>query len=141
MTSQLYTLEVLRLATSTADLRSLERPHASVEKRSPTCGSRVRIDVVVDAQGRVADLGAQLHACALGQASTALMAAHAKGRSGAEIGAARDALRAYLAGSAEEPGKWPGLEIFEAARSHPGRHAAILLAFEAAAEAALVAAR
>ena len=141
MTSQLYTLEVLRLATSTADLRPLARPHASIEKRSPTCGSRVRVDVVVDAQGRVADLGAQLQACALGQASTALMAAHAKGRSGPEIGIARDALRAYLANTAEHPGEWPGLEIFAAARNHPGRQAAILLAFDAAAEAATAAAR
>lgn len=140
MTTQLYTLDVLRLATSTANFRPLENPQASVEKRSPTCGSRVRIDVIVDAQGRVTEVGAQLQACALGQASTALMAEHAKGHSGAEIGAARDALRAYLTGGAELSSDWPGLEIFAAARKHPGRHAAILLAFEAAAEAATAAA-
>ena len=140
MTTQLYTLDVLRLATSTADLRPIENPQASVEKRSPTCGSRVRVDVIVDAQGNIAELGAELQACALGQASTALMAAHAVGRSGAELGIARDALRAYLKGTAERSGDWPGLEIFAAARKHPGRHAAILLAFEAAAEAATAAA-
>ena len=140
MSTQLYTLDVLRLATSTANLHRLLSPQASVEKRSPTCGSRVRVDVIVDAQGKIAELGAELQACALGQASTALMAAHAVGRSGAEIGAARDALRAYLKGAAEKWGDWPGLEIFAAAREHPGRHAAILLAFEAAAEAAITAA-
>jgi len=140
VTEPLYSLDVLRLAASTADLHRLESPQASVEKRSPTCGSRVRVDMIVDADGKVQALGAELHACALGQASTALMAAHAQGRTGAEIAEARDSLRAFLKGEAEQPGDWPGLEIFAAARRHTGRHAAILLAFEAAAEAATAAA-
>lgn len=112
----------------------------SVEKRSPICGSRIRVDVALDAQGRVTELGARLHSCALGQASAALLAAHAKGRSGAEIGNARDSLRAFLSGASDHPGDWPGLAVFAEARKHPGRHAAILLAFEAAAEAATAAA-
>jgi len=136
VTTQLYTIEVLRLAASTAELQPLGNPQFSAERRSPTCGSRIRVDVVLDAEGKVAELGARLHACALGQASTALMAAHAKGRTGSELGAARDALRAFLSGLSDDPGNWPGLEIFSAARKHPGRHAAILLPFEAAAEAA-----
>lgn len=139
MTEPLYTLDVLRLAASTANLHRLDNSHASVEKRSPTCGSRVRVDVIVSGEGKVEALGAELHACALGQASTALMAAHALGRTGAEIAEARDSLRAFLKGEAEQPGEWPGLEVFAAARRHSGRHAAILLAFEAAAEAAAAA--
>lgn len=135
MTTTLYSLDVLRLAASTANLHRLENPQASVEKRSPTCGSRVRVDVIVDGDGKVEAIGAELHACALGQASTALMAAHAKGRTGAEIAKARDSLREFLKGEADGPGDWPGLDVFAAARKHSGRHAAILLAFEAAAEA------
>ena len=140
MTTTLYSLDVLRLAASTANLHRLENPQASVEKRSPTCGSRVRVDVIVDGDGKVEAIGAELHACALGQASTALMAAHAKGRTGAEIAKARDSLREFLKGEADGPGDWPGLDVFAAARKHSGRHAAILLAFEAAAEAAATAA-
>lgn len=136
MTTPLYTLEILRLAASTGNLHRLESPQASVEKRSPTCGSRVRVDMIVDGDGKVQALGAELHACALGQASTALMAAHAQGRTAAEIAEARDSLRAFLKGEADWPGDWPGLDVFAAARRHTGRHAAILLAFEAAAEAA-----
>ena len=135
MTTPLYSLDVLRLAASTANLHRLESPQTSVEKRSPTCGSRVRVDVIVDGDGKVEAIGAELHACALGQASTALMAAHAKGRTGAEIAKARDSLREFLKGEADGPGDWPGLDVFSAARKHTGRHAAILLAFEAAAEA------
>ncbi len=139
MTTPLYSLDVLRLAASTANLHRLENPQASVEKRSPTCGSRVRVDVIVDGDGKVEAVGAELHACALGQASTALMAGHAQGRTAAEIAGARDSLRAFLKGEADGPGDWPGLDVFAAARKHSGRHAAILLAFEAAAEAAATA--
>ena len=136
MTSPLYNLEILKLAASTAGLNRLDSPQASVEKRSPTCGSRVTIDMNVDPEGRVQALGAELHACALGQASTALMVAHAHGLSAQDLADARDALRAYLKGERAQPGDWPGLEIFAPARKHAGRHASILLAFEAAAEAA-----
>jgi len=140
VTTPLYSLDVLRLAASTANLQRLDNPQASVEKRSPTCGSRVRVDVIVDRDGKVEAVGAELHACALGQASTALMAAHAPGRTGAEIAKARDSLREFLKGEADGPGDWPGLDVFAAARRHTGRHAAILLAFEAAVEAATAAA-
>jgi NifU-like protein involved in Fe-S cluster formation len=64
------------------------------------------------------------------------MGAHAEGRTAAELAAARDALADYLAGTRDDPGDWPGLEAFAGARRFPARHASILLAFEAAAEAA-----
>ncbi|HKR23753.1 MAG TPA: iron-sulfur cluster assembly scaffold protein, partial [Allosphingosinicella sp.] len=47
----------------------------------------------------------------------------------------------YLKAARADPGTWPGLAVFAAARAYPARHAAILLAFEAAAEAAALAAR
>jgi NifU-like protein involved in Fe-S cluster formation len=134
--SALYNLEILKLAASTSALSRLDNPQVSIEKRSPTCGSRVRIDMNFGPDGRVNAMGAALHACALGQASTALMVAHARGQSARDLADARDALRAYLKGERAQPGDWPGLEIFAPARKHAGRHASILLAFEAAAEAA-----
>ena len=141
MTTPLYNLEILKLAASTANLRRLESPQASVEKRSPICGSRVRIDVTLNRVGRIKEVGGDVHACALGQASTALMVAHAHGHSASDLADAREGLRAYLKGERPQPGDWPGLEIFEPARKYGGRHASILLAFEAAAEAALAAQR
>ena len=132
----LYNRDILRLAAAIPHLGRLEHPQASVERRSPVCGSRVIVDLVLDGQGRVAALGQEVKACALGQASAALMAWHAIGRSGAELAAARAALADYLVGRSEQPGDWPGLSAFAEARRFPARHASILLAFEAAAEAA-----
>jgi NifU-like protein involved in Fe-S cluster formation len=136
MTTALYNRDILRLAASIPHQLPLERPQASVEKRSPVCGSRVRVDVIVDEAGRVAALGQEVKACALGQASAALMGASAIGSSRTELVQARDALAAYLSGAREDPGDWPGLEIFRDARAFTARHASILLPFEAVAEAA-----
>jgi len=141
MPAPLYTRDILRLASAIPHLGRLAAPMASAEKRSPVCGSRVAVDVDLDGEGRVAALGQEVKACALGQASAALMGAHSIGRSAAELEAAREALGAWLAGTREDPGDWPGLEVLAPARRYPARHAAILLAFSAAAEAAALAER
>ena len=139
MTAPLYTTDILRLAATAPYAERLAAPMATSEKRSPVCGSRVTVDVVVDADGRVEQLGMLVHACALGQASASLMARHAIGRTTAELERARDALAGWLGGAAEAP-DWPGLHLFAPARPHSARHASIRLAFEAAAEAAEAAA-
>jgi NifU-like protein involved in Fe-S cluster formation len=136
VSAALYTRDILRLAASIPHLRRLDRPQASVEKHSAICGSRVVVDLVIDAEGKVAALGQEVHACALGQASAALMGAHAIGRTAGELAEARDALAGFLAGRRDDPGDWPGLSVFAEARRFSARHGAILLSFEAAAEAA-----
>jgi NifU-like protein involved in Fe-S cluster formation len=139
--SALYNRDILRLAASIPHQRRLVVPGASVEKSSPVCGSRVAVDVALDGDGRVAAIGQEVKACALGQASASLLGAHAIGRSAAELDRARAALAAYLAGDRADPGPWPGLDIFAPARPFRARHASILLPFEAAAEAAREAGR
>lgn len=136
MSAPLYNAQILRLATSIPHQTRLAAPQATVSKRSPVCGSRVTIDVTVDADGKVASLGQEVRACALGQASAALMGEHAIGRTADELAAARDALAAFLAGTRDDTGDWPGLDIFLPARPHAARHPSIRLAFEAVAEAA-----
>ncbi|HEY6916733.1 MAG TPA: iron-sulfur cluster assembly scaffold protein [Allosphingosinicella sp.] len=137
MTTALYNRDILRLAASIPHSGRLADPQASVEKRSPVCGSRAAVDVILDAAGRVSALGQEVKACALGQASASLMGAHAVGRTAAEIDAARAALADYLAGRRDNPGDWPGLDILREARPYTARHPSILLPFEAAAEAAM----
>jgi NifU-like protein involved in Fe-S cluster formation len=139
--SPLYNRDILRLAAAIPHLGRLEAPHACSERVSPVCGSRVTVEVRVDARGQVAELAQEVRACALGQAAASLMAAHAIGRAPAELARARDHLAAYLAGSRDDPGQWPGLAVLEPARPYSARHASILLPFEAAAEAAALAAR
>ena len=134
MNAPLYNERILRLTTEVPD-RRLTAPMATSEKRSPVCGSRVTVEVNLDANGRVGEIGMLVSACALGQASSSLMAAHVAGRTPGELAAARDALAAWLAGEGAMP-DWPGLDVFVPALSHTARHPAIRLAFEAAAEAA-----
>src|SRR3546814_12408915 len=92
------------------------------------------VDVALDDEGRVAALGQEVKACALGQASAALMGAGVLGREPAELVEARDALSQYLAGARDEPGDWPGLEVFSEARAYKARHPSILSPFGAGAE-------
>jgi NifU-like protein involved in Fe-S cluster formation len=136
----LYNNEILRLAATIPHHERLADPMGSSEKRSPVCGSRVTVDVNVDAAGRVSEVGLLVRACALGQASSSLLGASVHGKSPDELAVARDALTAWLAGEGPVP-DWPGFELFAPALPHTARHASIRLAFEAAAEAAEAARR
>ncbi len=136
MNAPLYNSEILRLAASVPFEARLAGAMASSEKRSPVCGSRVTVDVNLDAEGKVREIGMLVRACALGQASAALMEAHAVGRTVEELEAARDRLAQWLAGETQAAPDWPGLDLFVPALPHRARHPSIRLAFEAAAEAA-----
>jgi NifU-like protein involved in Fe-S cluster formation len=140
MSAPLYNAEILRLAATIPHHERLSEPMATTEKRSPICGSRVTIDVAVDDEGRVSEVGLLVRACALGQASSSLLAANILGRTPAELAAARDALTAWLAREGDAP-DWPGMDIFTPALDYTARHPSIRLAFEAAAEAADTAAK
>jgi NifU-like protein involved in Fe-S cluster formation len=135
----LYNTTILRLATTTPYQGRLTAPHGSAERRSPICGSRVTVDVMLTPTGLVSEIGLEVRACALGQASASIMAGHVVGCSLIELEQARDALADYLSGARADPGSWPGLEVFEEARPHSARHASIRLSFEAVAEAARLA--
>lgn len=139
MDAPLYNNEILRLAASIPYHERLATPMASVEKRSPVCGSRVAVDVNLDKAGRVSELGLLVRACALGQASSALMARNVIGKSAEELAVARDALTAWLAGEANAAPDWPGLDVLAPALAVTARHPSIRLAFEAVAEAAAAA--
>jgi NifU-like protein involved in Fe-S cluster formation len=135
MAEALYTIDILRLAASTSEWPPLDRPDSTAERRSLTCGSRVRVDVARDADGRVAAIGLVVSACALGQASAAIMAGQASSRDGDTIRTAHDGLAAYLRGESESLPDWPNIATLAPARDYPARHASILLAFDAAAAA------
>lgn len=135
MAEPLYNTEILRLAASVPHGERLAAPHASVTRVSPICGSRVIVDVDLDSDGRVSRFGQEVRACALGQASAALLGNAVVGRSADELTAAHAALAGFLRGASDTPGDWPGLAVFGPARPHKARHASILLAFDAAAAA------
>ena len=131
---QLYSKRILALAADIPHVRRLDRPTATVRKRSPLCGSTVTVDVVVK-DGRIADFGQDVKACALGQASAAIAGAALIGRTRPEVDRARDELRAMLAGGPVPAAPFDGYEVLAPARDYRNRHASILLALEAASEA------
>lgn len=131
MSAPLYNRDILSLAVATADYlpRPDARYHASL--RAPLCGSRIILDLDTDDAGRVTAIGLHVEACALGQASAALLARHAAGRSIDDIRAARAAIAGWFGGSGGRP-DWPGFDLLAPAKDYPARHGAILLPFDAA---------
>lgn len=132
---KLYSGRILALAADIPHLGRLPAPQGSARRRSPLCGSTVTADVVLK-DGRVAEFAQDVKACALGQASAAVVGAVALGRSRAEVEAARDALKAMLKDGAPAPAApFDEFEVLTPARDYKNRHASILLAIEALAEA------
>ena len=133
---KLYSGRILQLAAAIPHLGRLAEPGATVKKRSPLCGSTVTVDLVMK-DGRVAEFAQDVKACALGQASAAVLGAVVLGRSLAELEAARDALSAMLKEGGPAPeAPFDGYEVLLPARDYKNRHASILLALEAACAAA-----
>lgn len=131
MNAQLYTLDVLRLAGSLPAPVELDRIDGSATERSPTCGSIATCAVELDDDARVRALTQTVEACAFGQASAAVVAQQATGRSREEIAAALGQLEAWLAGQRDAAPDWPGLGALAPARVKRSRHGAILLAWKA----------
>ena len=137
MSATLYTQDILRLATQIPCYRRLEHPMVTVERRSPICGSRIIVDMDLETEGQIVAFGQDVRACALGQASAALLGREVLGKTGPNLTMVCRGLAAWLKRESETLPEWPGLDIFAAARDYPARHAAICLPFEAAAAAAL----
>lgn len=129
--AKLYTPELLGLAVELARHPPLTEASVRGEARSPTCGSTLAMDLALDGEGKIGQLGLRVHACAVGQAAAAIFARHAIGRDAGEVDAAVQGLEEWLGGTGDLPG-WPDLSLIEAARAYPGRHGAILLPWRAA---------
>ncbi len=133
---KLYSARILALAADIPLHARLDAPQASLRHRSPLCGSTVTVDMDM-AEGRVTRFGQDVKACALGQAAAAVLGQVVIGRSAAELATARDQLRAMLAEGGPVPdAPFDGYEVLIPARDYRNRHASILLALGAAADAA-----
>ena len=135
MIDDLYSAKILRLVANIPHAGRLDAPDATSEKLAKLCGSRITIDVQVS-EGRVSGFAQDVRACALGQASAAILGQNVIGASLDEIEVARDGLRAMLKDGAGVPaGRFAELCVLQPVKDYPARHASTLLAFEAAAEA------
>ena len=135
--SELYHNRILELAAGIPHVGRLADAEGSVLKVSRVCGSTVNVDLQLDAAGeRVIAIAVDPKACALGQATTAILAEHAVGATVEEVRAARDALRAMLKEGGPPPeGRFWELRHLEPVADYPPRHTSTLLAFDAAVEA------
>lgn len=132
---KLYSGRILALAADIPHTGRLEAPDVSVKKRSPLCGSAVTVDLKIT-DGRISAFAQDVKACALGQAAAAVTGSAILGRSLPEVEAARDGLRAMLKADGPVPtAPFEGFEVLLPARDFKNRHASILLAIEATAEA------
>lgn len=132
---KLYSARILALAADMPHTTRLAAPDATVKRRSPLCGSTVTVDVVLR-DGRIAEYAQDVKACALGQAAAAVVGRSVIGCTRAQIDAALAELKAMLIADGPTPAApFDGLEVLRPARDYKNRHASILLALQATAEA------
>lgn len=133
---KLYSQRILALAADIPHRERLAAPTQTARKRAPLCGSAVTVDVALDAEGRIAGFGQDVRACALGQASAALLGQHVIGADRGSILRLRDQLRAMLREEGPVPeAPFEGYEVLIPARDYRNRHDSILLAIEATLDA------
>ncbi|MBI1401662.1 MAG: iron-sulfur cluster assembly scaffold protein [Porphyrobacter sp.] len=125
---------MLGLATGLAGFPLTEDLPLRAEERSRTCGSVITLGLALDADGLVSGVGMKVSACAIGQASAALLAQGVRGDNPGGVRLTTDALERWLAGEGDLPA-WPGIAALAPAREHSGRHGAVLLPWKAACKA------
>ncbi len=136
MLSDIYNARILDLAANLPRIGRLAAPDGTATAHSRLCGSTVTVDLVLGPDGRVEDFAHDVKACALGQASSSIMARNVVGSGGDELRALRDGMRAMLKHNGAPPeGRWADCAVLEPVRDYKARHASTLLTFDAVVEA------
>ena len=130
----LYQKDLLRHAADASHAGRLDMPDASAEINNPLCGDKVTLDLTLDDDGKVQDARHDTQACALCQASVAILTHQLPGLDAEAAAAGEEAVRQLLEDDAPAalPNPWQDYEIFTAVRDHKPRHQCVLLPFEAA---------
>ena len=135
MLNDIYNRRVLELAADIPRLGRLAEPQATAKAHSRLCGSTVTVDLRLE-NGKVSDFAHDVRACALGQASSSLMARHIIGATPEELFRLRDTMTAMLKSGGPAPeGKFADFAVLEPVRDYKPRHASTLLTFDAVADA------
>lgn len=135
MINDVYNHRILELAAHIPRLGRLPVPDATATAHSKLCGSTVTIDLAMK-DGVVTDFAHEVRACALGQASSSVMAGHVVGATADELKALRETMRRMLKENGPAPGgRWADLAVLEPVRDYKARHASTLLTFDAVVDA------
>lgn len=131
MLDEVYNRRILELAADIPRLGRLERPHASATAHSRLCGSTVTVDLVMEGD-TVTGFAHDVKACALGQASSSIMARNVVGSKADDLRDIRVTMRRMLKEKGKPPaGKWGDLAVLEPVRDYQARHASTMLTFDA----------
>ncbi|MGC6511180.1 MAG: iron-sulfur cluster assembly scaffold protein [Parvibaculales bacterium] len=134
MMNALYNKRILQLAGHIDRIGRLDAPDAEAVAVSRLCGSKVTVQLCLT-DGVVSDFAHEVEACALGQASSSVMAREIIGTTPDELRAVGTQMRAMLKQDGLPPtGKWQDLEVLEPVRDFKNRHASTLLTFDAVAD-------
>ncbi|WP_105382305.1 iron-sulfur cluster assembly scaffold protein [Neorhizobium alkalisoli] len=132
---EIYNSKILEFAGNITHAGSLPDADASSEKHSKLCGSKVRVYLKMD-HGTVTDFAHEVRACALGQASSSIMARHVIGATAGEIRKAREDMLAMLKEGGEGPeGRFGDMRYLKPVKDYKARHASTMLTFEAVVDA------
>ena len=136
MLNDVYNEKILDLAGNIPRLGRLAKPDATATAHSKLCGSTVTIDLKMDG-GAVTGFAHDVKACALGQASSSIMARHIVGSTPDELRDLRETVRKMLKenGTPPKDGKWAEIAYLEPVRDYKARHASTLLTFDAVVKA------
>jgi len=135
MLDQVYNRRILELAADIPRLGRLAQPQASATAHSKLCGSTVTVDLAMNGDV-VSDFRHEVRACALGQASSSIMARHVVGSSAEELRRVRGEMFNMLKKNGKPPaGKWADLAVLEPVRDYSARHASTMLTFDAVVDA------
>src|SRR6516165_9893284 len=136
MLNEVYNRRILELAAAIPRIGRLETPDASATALSKLCGSTVTIDLKMDGD-TVTDFAHEVKACALGQASSSIMARNIVGSNAHELRELREGVRKMLKENGAPPanGKWADSAVLEPVRNYKARHASTLLTFAAVIDA------
>ena len=136
MLNDIYNKRIIELAGNIPRLGRLADPDASATAHSKLCGSTVKVDLKMDGPV-VTDFAHDVKACALGQASSSIMASHVIGSTADELRALRETVRKMLKenGAPPQGGKWADIALLEPVRDYKARHASTLLTFDAVVDA------
>ncbi|EAV42978.1 hypothetical protein SIAM614_16577 [Stappia aggregata IAM 12614] len=135
MLDDIYNAKILEFAGNIPRIGRLEHPDASAKAHSKLCGSTVVVDLCMK-DGVVTDFAHDVKACALGQASSSIMARNIIGASADELRDVQKTMRAMLKEGGEAPtGRFEDLKFLEPVREYKARHASTLLTFDAVVDA------
>jgi NifU-like protein involved in Fe-S cluster formation len=135
MINDVYNKKILSLAADIPRLGRLAQPDATAIAHSKLCGSKVTVDLKMK-DGVVSDFAHDVKACALGQASSSIMARHVIGATPHEMRALRDEMHKMLKEEGAPPeGRWSDCEALLPVRDYKARHASTLLTFDAVVDA------